>query len=154
MALGRATEADVPAMSVLLTRSITDLCAPDHGNDPAAIAAWVANMTEAGVRRMLANADARMLIAFDGNVVVGVGCVVGGNEIALNYVHPEHRFKGVSSILLHTMERMIEVDGEVTEARLKSTRTAHRFYLERGWLDVGPPTTDRWIDAWPMVKFL
>ena len=48
-----AEAADVDAMSEVLIRSITELCAPDHRNDPAAIAAWTANKTSEGVRRML-----------------------------------------------------------------------------------------------------
>jgi len=49
----RAAEADIPAMSEVLTRSITELCALDHKHDPAAIAAWTANKTPEGVRRIL-----------------------------------------------------------------------------------------------------
>src|SRR5690606_26189715 len=50
-----ATEADVPAMSRVLTASITELCGADHGNDPDRIARWTANKNVEGVRSMLAN---------------------------------------------------------------------------------------------------
>lgn len=149
----RAAEADIAAMSEVLTRSITELCTFDHGNDPAAIAAWTANKTPDGVRRILENPDVLLLVAEHDGAVAAVGCVQGGNEIGLNYVHPEHRFKGVSRALLAAMEQAMREAG-FTEARLKATQTAHDFYRANGWQDAGDLYAGRWIDAWPMVKRL
>ena len=149
----RAVESDIPAMSEVLTRSITELCALDHKNDPAAIAAWTANKTPEGVRRILDNPDVQLFVAEHDGVVAGVGCVQAGNEIGLNYVHPGHRFQGVSSALLAAMEAAMREAG-VTKAKLKATQTAHEFYRANGWLDAGDLYTGRWIDAWPMVKML
>ena len=149
----RAAEADVAAMSVVLTRSITELCALDHGNDPAAIASWTANKTPDGVRRILDNPDVQMFVAEHDGVIAAVGCVQGGNEIGLNYVHPDHRFMGVSRALLAAMEGCMREAG-VAEAKLKATQTAHAFYLANGWQDAGDFYTGRWIDAWPMRKGL
>ena len=153
IAIRRAVEADIAAMSEVLTRSITELCGRDHGNDPAAIAAWTANKTPEGVRRILENPDVRMFVAERDGVVAAVGCVQAGNEIGLNYVHPAHRFKGVSRTLLRAMEQAMRQAG-VTEARLKATQTAHDFYRANGWQDAGDPTSGRFIDAWPMRKEL
>jgi GNAT superfamily N-acetyltransferase len=149
----RAAAADIPAMSEVLTRSITELCAPDHGNDPAAIAAWTANKTLEGVRRILENPDVMLFVAEHDGVVAAVGCVQGGNEIGLNYVHPTHRFQGVSRSLLKAMEQSMREAG-VTEARLRSTRTAHDFYRGNGWRDEGGIDTGGWVDTWPMRKAL
>jgi GNAT superfamily N-acetyltransferase len=149
----RAVEADIPAMSEVLTRSITELCTLDHRNDPAAIAAWTANKTPDGVRRMLENRAAQLFVAEDDGVVAAVGCVQGGDEIGLNYVHPLRRFRGISRALLTAMERAMQESG-VVQAKLKATQTAHDFYRANGWHDVGELTTGRWIDAWPMAKVL
>lgn len=149
----RAVEADISAMSEVLTRSITELCVLDHGNDPAAIAAWTANKTPEGVRRMLENPDVQLFVAEHDGVVAAVGCVQDGNEIGLNYVHPDHRFMGVSRGLLAAMEQAIREAG-MTEAKLKATQTAHAFYRANGWQDAGDLHTARWIDAWPMRKGL
>lgn len=149
----RATEADIPAMSEVLIRSITELCILDHKNDPAAIAAWTANKTPDGVRRMLENPDVQMLVAEHDGALAAVGCVQGGNEIGLNYVHPLHRFRGISRALLAAMEQTMREAG-VGEAWLKATQTAHEFYRANGWLDAGDLYTGRWIDAWPMMKRL
>jgi len=140
-------------MSEVLTRSITELCTLDHDNDPAAIAAWVANKTPEGVRRILENPDVKLFVAERDGVVAAVGCVQAGIEIGLNYVHPAHRFQGVSRALLAAMEHAMR-EADVTEAKLKSTRTAHDFYRANGWEDAGELYTGRWIDAWPMRKRL
>ncbi len=149
----RAVETDIPAMSDVLTRSITELCALDHKNDPAAIAAWTANKTPEGVRRILENPDVQLFVAEHDGLVAAVGCVQGSNEIGLNYVHPAHRLKGVSRALLAAMEQFMREAG-VTSATLKATETAHAFYRANGWQDSSDLQTGRWIDAWPMVKGL
>jgi GNAT superfamily N-acetyltransferase len=79
--------------------------------------------------------------------------VVGSDEIGLNYVDPAHRFQGVSRALLAAMEVAMREAG-ASEGRLKSTSTAHQFYLDAGWSDIGPLYTGRFIDAWPMRKAL
>src|SRR5690606_16623730 len=125
----------------------------DHKDEPAAIERWTANKTPEGIRRILENPDVQLFVAEHDGTVAAVGCVQGGNEIGLNYVHPAHRFQGVSRALLAAMEQAMREAG-VTEAKLKSTRTAHDFYLANGWQDAGPLYTGRWIDAWPMRKDL
>ncbi len=149
----RAVEADIPAMSDVLTRSITGLCALDHKNDPAAIASWTANKTPDGVRRILEDPDVQLFVAEHDGVVAAVGCVQSGSEIGLNYVHPAHRFKGVSRALLAAMEQAMREAG-LTEARLKATQTAHDFYRANGWQDAGEAYSGRWIEARPMRKRL
>lgn len=145
----RATLADVPAMSRLLIASITQLCTADHKGDPQAIANWTRNKTIDGVTAMLEAPENRMFVAERDGVIAAVGCVVGDDEIGLNYVDPAHRFMGVSRALLAAMEAAMR-EGGATEGRLKSTSTAHRFYLDAGWTDVGPLYTGRFIDAWLM----
>ena len=149
----RAAETDIPAMSDVLTRSITALCALDHHNDPAAIAAWTSNKTPEGVRRMLENPDVQLYVAEHDGVIAAVGCVQGGNEIGLNYVHPAHRFVGVSRALLAAMEQSMREAG-ITEATLNSTQTAHAFYRVNGWHDASDLTSTRFADAVPMHKAL
>ena len=148
-----ATAADVPAMSRVLIASITQLCEADHKGDAEAIAAWTRNKTHAGVTAMLEGPDNRMFVAELDGAVAAVGCVVGSDEIGLNYVDPAYRFQGVSRALLAAMEVAMREAG-ASEGRLKSTSTAHQFYLDAGWSDVGPLYTGRFIDAWPMSKAL
>ncbi len=145
--------ADVPARSVALTRSITELCAMDHKNDRDVIARWTANKTPDGVTAMLANPANAMVVAESDGAVAAVGMLVGDDEIGLNYVHPDHRFRGVSTALLAAMEELMRARGVVT-ARVKSTLTAHDFYLARGWADDGPIYAGRFIDAYRMRKRL
>lgn len=147
-----ATEADVPAMSETMIRSITDLCGADHHNDPALIARWTANKTPDGVRKMLANPAAALFVAERDGAVVAVGAV-GGGEVLLNYVHPDHRFAGVSKALLAALEARLMADG-LHEGRLTSTATAAGFYRAAGWVDHGPPEESFGMSGQPMRKAL
>ncbi len=146
----RATPADVPAMSAVLVASITDLCVADHHGDAAAIAAWTQNKSPAGVTTMLEAPANRMFVAERDGTIAAVGCVIGRDEIGLNYVHPAHRFRGVSRSLLVAMESAMREDG-IAEGRLRSTVTAHAFYLGNGWVDADRAGVD---DALPMRKRL
>jgi len=148
-----ATLDDVVAMSRVLTASIVELCGADHHGDAALIASWTRNKTPVAVRAMLANANSSFYVAERDGEVAAVGCVSSDGSIRLNYVAPAHRFHGVSKALLGEMEAALRARG-VTEARLDSTATAHRFYLAAGWVDDGQPDGQQGVVSYPMRKRL
>lgn len=153
LAIRRAVPSDIPAMSAVLTASITELCAADHADDATAIAAWTRNKTEPGVAAMLANPDQQIYVAEREGQVVGVGAVTSGGAISLNYVAPSARFTGVSSAMLARLETAIAAMGHA-EARLESTSTARTFYQSRGWIADGPQAIGRMVNGYPMRKQL
>ncbi|UXN74438.1 GNAT family N-acetyltransferase [Devosia sp. A8/3-2] len=89
----RATPADIPVMSVVLTASITELCVADHGGKPHAIAARTRNKSEAGVAAMLANPEQDFYVAERDGAVLAVGAVSRDGKITLNYVAPKALFR-------------------------------------------------------------
>ncbi|WP_051960786.1 GNAT family N-acetyltransferase [Devosia riboflavina] len=149
----RAEPGDVPAMSRVLTASIIELCAADHGNDPAAVAAWTRNKTPEGVATMLANANLLMFVAEASDRVGAVGAVTRTGEIALNYVAPDMRFLGLSKALLARLESELQALG-FKEGRLEATSTAQRFYESAGWRPDGPQASGRVVNGYPMKKAL
>ncbi len=132
-----AQPADVPAMSHVLIASITELCGADHGNDSYKIAAWTANKTLDGVTAMLTRDGFTLFVAEMDGSVAAVGATTDKGEIALNYVAPSARFRGLSKALLAALEADL-VNRGYTEGRLEATRTARRFYLSQGWTDAEP----------------
>ena len=145
-----ATLADVPAMSATLTASITELCAADHHNDPAAIARWTANKTPDGVLQWFDNPDNRLFVAERDGGLAAAGAFNIQRQIILNYVSPEHRFAGASTALLAAMEEALGPG----EATLTSTETARRFYRARGWTETGVHEHWAGMVAYPMHKRL
>lgn len=121
-----ATPADIPAMSAVLTASITELCTADHQGDAAVIAQWTRNKMPAGVAAMLADPTRQLFVAELDGAVAAVGAVTEAAEVALNYVSPAHRFRGASRALLTAMEAALR-EGGIAEASLTSTETARRF---------------------------
>ncbi|WP_410051863.1 GNAT family N-acetyltransferase [Bradyrhizobium sp. SZCCHNRI2009] len=64
------------------------------------------------------------------------------------------RFRGISSALVAELERRAVALG-AREIALLSTETAHRFYLARGYVDVGVPAGKFGTAAsYPMRKTL
>lgn len=140
-------------MSVVLTNSITELCAADHGGDPAAIAAWTRNKSGDGVAVILANPGLQIYVAERAGLIVAVGAVTTDGSISLNYVAPEARFSGISSAMLVRLEAALLALGH-SEGRLEATLTARGFYESRGWLADGPQADGRVVNGYPMRKQL
>ena len=134
-----ANQVDVAEMSRVLLASITELCVADHGRSPERLASWTANKTPEGVGAMLASPGLRMLVAELDGRVAAVGAVVPDRgEVALNYVDPAARFRGVSKALLGALESELRAAG-VVEAQLTSTLTARSFYQAAGWREDATP---------------
>lgn len=144
---------DAQAVSAVLTASITELCAADHGNDPAAIALWTKNKSVDGVAALLVQDGLSMFVGeCDGRIGV-VGATTAKGEIALNYVDPQMRFQGLSKALFAHMETDLVARG-ISEGRLKATQTALQFYKACGWKQVEAPMRGRFIDSVAMRKQL
>ncbi|MDO9707709.1 GNAT family N-acetyltransferase [Paracraurococcus lichenis] len=142
---------DAAAACAVLRRSILDLCREDHGDDPAVLAAWLANKTPAQVAGWIAAPKGCVLVAEISGAVCGVGSIGPGGRIGLNYVAPEARFRGVSSALLASLEAWARARG-LTHCSLESTATARRFYLARGYAETGPPQRQMGATGIPMAK--
>jgi len=149
-----ATAADAAQACEVLRASIVDLCAADHHDDPEILARWLANKTPENLAAWIANPHASMLLAVEGDVVLAVGGVRNDGEITANYVSPAARFRGASSALLAALEARARERGN-THCKLLSTETAHRFYLNRGYVGCGGPQHKFGTSAsYPMTKLL
>lgn len=148
-----AGRADVPAMSRVLTASIIELCATDHGNDPEALAAWTRNKSEGGVATMLDNPDLLIFVAELDGAVSAVGAITRDGTVALNYVAPTARFRGLSKAMMARLEAELKALG-FTEGRLEATATALKFYQATGWITDGPQASGRKVNGYPMKKAL
>ena len=82
IAVRPAAEADIPAMSAVMTASVTELCSADHHNDPQNIARWVSNRTPAGVAKMLANPAQSFFVAEREGEIAAVGAVNRDDTLA------------------------------------------------------------------------
>ncbi len=140
-------------MSRVLMNSILGLCAADHDNDPAKLAAWLRNKSPSNVAAMLANTDMMMFVADAGEAILTVGAITRAGDIALNYVAPEARFSGVSKLMLARLEAELFALG-YAEGRLEATATAKTFYEKAGWLADGPQASGRMVNGYPMRKAL
>ena len=136
-AIRHAEPDEAVAACHVLRESISRLCVADHHNDPAI--AWLANKKPEIVAAWARQPGNSLLLAVDGDAVLGVGSVTDAGEITLNYVAPDARFRGVSRALLKALEARAVERGN-TRCALTSTETAHRFYQSAGYVDDGAPT--------------
>lgn len=153
MEVRRATPDDAEEICAALRASIAELCAADHNNDPIAMGQWLANKTPENVATWIADPEARLLVAVEDGRICGVASGTTGGEVNLNYVSPHARFRGASAALISSLEEWMKGLG-VRRVTLTSTRTAHRFYLARGYQNNGPPQPWRGNDSQPMAKDL
>ena len=153
MKIRDAAPEDAAAACLVMRRSIAELCAADHGNDPAVLDRWLSNKTPEIFRSWIKPGNT-LLVAVDSDCILAVGSVTDAGEITLNYVSPDARFRGVSDALLAALEDRARRRGN-PRCTLSSTETARRFYLARGYSKDGPAdgkfgTTS----AYPMSKRL
>jgi GNAT superfamily N-acetyltransferase len=133
-----AVPEDAPAACEVLRRSIIELCAADHQNDPAILDRWLANKTPEIVASWIRQPGNSVLVAVEGDAVLAVGSVTVEGEITLNYVSPDVRFRGVSRAMIAALETRAGERGN-ERCTLLSTDTARRFYRSAGYTEDGPP---------------
>jgi len=143
---------DAQAISDVLKRSITALCAADHLDDPDLIEGWIADKTpeEIGGRII---AGTQMFVTESAGQIGAVGEFQSKGHIDLLYVAPEAQGQGHSRALLADMENRLR-DCGAQVARLVSSKTAQSFYLKRGWEIEGTPVVCYTTDGQPMRKVL
>ena len=145
---------DAAAACEVLRRSIVELCVADHRDDPMILSQWLANKTPEIVASWIAKPGNVVLVAVEGDVILGVGSVTDRGEITLNYVSPEARFRGASRRLIGALEERATAWGNV-RCRLLSTETARRFYRSSGYSEDGPSEGKfGTAGSWPMSKRL
>ena len=138
MTVRDAQAGDAPAACQVLRRSIIELCAADHRNDPAILARWLSNKTPESFRSWITQKGNSVLVAVEGDTILAVGSVTDAGRITLNYVSPDARFRGVSRALLGALEARAVEWGNM-RCTLASTETARRFYRANGYVEDGLP---------------
>jgi GNAT superfamily N-acetyltransferase len=153
MIIRDAVSEDASAACQTMRRSIAELCAADHHNDPAILQRWLSNKTPEIFRTWI-KPDNSLLVVVENDSILAVGCVTHTGEITLNYVSPDARLRGVSSALLTALERRSRERGNEA-CTLESTETARRFYLARGYSENGPAGAKfGTAGGYPMAKAL
>lgn len=137
-AIRHASPSDAIAACEIVRRSIAELCYSDHRGDPDTLAKWLANKTPANFERWVTSGRHIALIAEIDGALVGFGLVNLQGTVALLYVSPDARFRGVSKGLLAALEREAIIEG-IQELTLESSLTALPFYSRCGYVPSGPP---------------
>lgn len=150
--LRRATVFDVFQMSQVLIRSITHLCAADHGKDPHLLSLWTANKDPQTIRGWI-QSGSEVWVAELAGQIAAVGGVRLGSEISLLYVDPSYVRRGIGRALLARLEQELADQG-CEQASLDATHTARAFYLRYGWVQAGEPEDWRGMTQFPMRKSL
>jgi GNAT superfamily N-acetyltransferase len=154
MEIRNAKAKDAGAASWVLRRSITELCHADHQNNLDILKSWLGNKTPEHFTSWIGRPGNSVLVAVEDGSILAVGAVTDEGEIALNYVSPDARFRGVSRALLGALEARA-VDRGNAQCRLTSTETARRFYRANGYVDDGAPAEGfASVLGYPMFKVL
>ena len=119
-----------------MRRSIAELCVADQQNDPAILARWPGNKTSKISSLGSSRPTIFLMVAVEGGKILAVGSVTDSGSIGLNYVLPDARFRGVSRVMLGTLEARALAVGELP-VHVDEHRDRPRFYLSNGYLGSG-----------------
>ena len=142
---------DAPAICDVIKTSVTELCVGDHQNDLAILERWLGNKTSDTILSWMNAVETSMFVAVESDEVLAVGSVLDGGEIALNYVLPKTRFRGISRAMVKTLEARAVQRGAMT-LTLSSTGTARRFYVAQGYPEQEAKIGLFGTMTYPMVK--
>lgn len=131
-----ALSTDACAACNVLRRSITECCVVDHRNEPAILEAWLGNKTPQMVTSWFTSATNFSVLAFEGGELVGVALLTRAGKLALCYLLPEARGRGIGKALLERIEAQA-ADWDIKAVQLHSTATAAEFYASRGYTRSG-----------------
>ncbi len=151
MIVRTAAATDGEAIAIVLSRSIRELCTADHQDDECTLRHWLGQKTSATVARWVDDPNQHIIVAENNGRVIGVGGSSADGRITLNYVAPEVRFRGVSRLILATLEERLRAQG-FRESSLSSTRTALPFYWSAGYEETGEPQEGAGLVSQPMRK--
>src|SRR4051812_40295524 len=127
VATRRAETRDTARALAVVRASITELCVADHDNDPAKLARWLENKTDAHFTRWLADPDNYLIVADLEGTLCGVAALHRSGEIRLFYVRPGWQGRGVGRALLSALERGAR-GFQLRELTLQSSALARPFY--------------------------
>jgi GNAT superfamily N-acetyltransferase len=123
----------------VLRRSITELCVPDHHNDPTTLQKWLENKTVENFRSWLSSKNNYCVVTELDAQINGVGLINRSGEIQLCYITPESQGRGFGSAILVTLEAEARAWG-LQKLRLGSTVSARPFYERHGYVSAGEST--------------
>lgn len=144
---------DVAAATMLVRRSIAELCQADHHNVPPIVEGLLINKTQENMQAWIETPGSYVFVAEVGPILAGVGGLTGDGEITLLYVAPDFRFQGVSKAILATLEDKARELG-LPHCALVSTDTAQRFFEAQGYASYDKDEDDFGMDATSMTKML
>lgn len=151
MKIRDAVETDAPEICRLLRQSILALCIEDHRDRPDVLDKWMANKKPELIAAWIQKPKSSMLVAELDGVLISVGGVKDDGEVTLNYVSPNHRFKGISRAMISALEKRARERG-ATNLSLFSTHTARIFYKSCGYTEKGVVQGPFGIEAYEMHK--
>ena len=144
---------DARQCSEVICSSIRELCTADHNGDEQLILKWIANKTEENLQKWILDESTKFFVAKFKEKIRGVGAISLPDEVALNYVSPKFRYKGISRAMLVVLENTL-IESGCLKGLLTSTITAHEFYQASGWTDVKKVHSWPGLDAHVMEKWL
>ena len=148
----KATAEDAEAASVVLVRSIKEICAPYYDNDQEILAQWLENKTPANVRWWIESDRSYCVVAVNAQSQVLGFASIAGAEIMLNYVVPEVLHRGIGKSMLQALETQAIACG-VDHIRVVSSIPAKEFYERNGYVSNGAPRlVGRVVGDFPLIK--
>jgi GNAT superfamily N-acetyltransferase len=141
-----ATADDAAAACAILRRSIAECCVLDHKNDPAVLEAWLGNKSPEMVTSWFASASNFSIVAVQAGEVLGVALLTRAGKVALCYLLPEARGRGIGKALLERLE-VQAAEWQIKALQLHSTASAEGFFTGHGYLASGAVRSPYGVDT-------
>lgn len=109
-------------------------------------------ITDDDLHKAFLAGDYQMMVALDGNRIVGAGSIRNRNHLSLLFVDEEYHRKGIGASLMSRLCEYLELEEGERYMSLKAAPYAVEFYRKQGFRAVAPEEEYSGIRVTPMEK--
>ncbi len=145
------TEEWKPAM-MMVWRTFMKFEAPDYSDE--GIKEFFEFITDDDIYTAFLGGTYRVLLALDGERIIGVGTIRNNNVLSLLFVDEDYHRRGVGSVLIELLGDYVKSIYGENCFRVKAAPYAVGFYEKTGFYATGPEQEKSGIRVTPMEKIL
>ncbi len=140
-----------PAM-MMVWKTFMKFESPDYSDE--GIKEFFDFITDDDIYKAFLKGTYRVMVALDGDRIIGVGTLRNLNVLSLLFVDEEYHHKGVGSVLIELLGEYVKTRNGEQIFRVKSAPYAVGFYKEQGFRATGEEQEKAGIRVTPMEKLL
>lgn len=147
-----AREDEWKSAMIMVWKTFMSFDSPDYSEE--GVKEFFEFITDDDIYKAFLKGTYRVMLALDGDRIIGVGSIRNMNVLSLLFVDGEYHHKGVGSVLIELLGDYVKRRNGELLFKVKSSPYAVGFYKEQGFYATGEEQVKAGIRVTPMEKRL